>query len=88
MIINIVWKEPKHKYGNSMDAYVGKYKLGGWHWDSLRSRRDPKTYLAKSYLPGQFPQLGNYETQEEAMEIVEYAIRNWFNNIEEGIDRE
>lgn len=61
-----------------------KWYVGGYHYNSLRNRDDPKCYKVTCRLPGLKDDLGDYETHHEAQARLEKAAVYWLEQLHEG----
>ena len=82
-MIEVTWVEDEAGYGYGKMCKVGKWVVGGYHHNSLRSRDDPKVYQATCRLPGVKNNLGDFETENAAKNRVDNAVRYWFAETEE-----
>jgi hypothetical protein len=64
-------------YSNGKKLFLGKWHVGGVHWNSCRSKDDPKKYVASCSLPGIKTTLDYYENEEEAKARVEKVVHYW-----------
>jgi hypothetical protein len=62
--------------------FLGKWEVGGTHYDSCRHQGDPLEHKATCRLPGIKSDLGNFVTEEEAKTKVEETIKYWINKSE------
>lgn len=75
------WKVDKTKYSCGELLYLGKWNVGGVHYDGCRTKGDPLKYTATCRLPGIKTNLGGYTTDAEAKERVESAVTHWLNKL-------
>ena len=75
------WERDTGQYASGKILYLGKWRVGGFHFDSCRSKEDPKKWEATSRLPGIKPSLGRFAKEEEAMEAAEKAVKHWLSGL-------
>ena len=75
------WKTDTRQYTSGSNLYLGKWAVGGSHYDSSRSREDPKKNRATCRLPGIKLELGCFETDAEARLTVEQAVNYWLSEL-------
>lgn len=75
------WKNDTRKYASGKLLCLGKWVVGGAHYDSCRSKDDPKKYDATCELPGIKKLLGHFVSSEEAQAAVERAVKHWLSKL-------
>lgn len=80
--MTIIWKQNKAQYCCGEIAFVGKWRVGTAAYDSCRGRNEPNKYEAICILPGIKRDLGHFETEQQAKQVVEEAINHWFKGLE------
>lgn len=78
--MNYEWKQNTGQYSSGEILFVGKWAIGGYHWDGMRSKDNPNAYKATCKLPGIKTDLGNFPTADEAKQKAEVAASHWFKN--------
>lgn len=71
------WERMQARYSSGEAAFLGKWLVGGWHWNSLAGASDPRKYRATLDLPGMKDVIGSYERAEDARARVEFAVGRW-----------
>ena len=62
---------------------VGRWNVGGIHYDLCRTKGAPLKYAATCRLPGIKGQLGYFSSKEEAIDMVEKAVTHWIKGMKE-----
>ena len=75
------WKNDTRPYSSGENLYLGKWLVGGYHFDSARSRDDPNKYVATCRLPGIKDSLGYFKTGDEAKVKAEFAVTLWLSKV-------
>ena len=75
------WKTDTRQYSSGSILYLGKWAVGGSHYDSARNRDDPNKYRATCRLPGIKGEIGHFATDAEAREKVEGAVTYWVGEL-------
>jgi hypothetical protein len=65
--------------------YLGKWRVGGFHYDSCRSREDPKKWEATCKLPGLKQSQGHFAEEKEAREAAEKAVKHWLSGLPSNV---
>lgn len=76
------WVRNETKFISGDRLFVGKWNVGGIHYNSLRAKNDPKKWKATCRLPGIKQNLGDYESEEEAKTELIKVVDHWFDNID------
>ena len=71
------WERDTSKYACGEILFLGKWQVGGFHYDSSRSKDDEKKWKATSRLPGIKENLGHFVKDEQAREAAEKAVKHW-----------
>lgn len=71
------WKKSKGTYVNGEDYYLGRFKVGGWHYDGLRDKDATDRHLVSCSLPGLRKTLGWHRSPEDARKFLEKAVKAW-----------
>ena len=71
------WEKDTGQHTCGKILYLGKWKVGGYHWDSTRSQGDEAKWRATCALPGMRQSLGHFSKEEKAMEVAELAVTRW-----------
>lgn len=72
----ITWKTSTSRFSSGKVAYVGKIKIGSYHYNGI-DRDESLRQVAMTILPGLEPDLGKFPTEQLAMEKVEAAFKKW-----------
>ena len=83
-ISNLRWKKNTGKYAVGEFLYLGRWKVGGSHYDALRSKAAHDKWQAITRLPGLKRCIGHFANEEEAKDAVEQAVKFWLKNAEES----
>ena len=75
------WKTDTRQYSNGELLYLGKWLVGGYHYDSSRGRDEPNKYLATCRLPGIKDSLGYFKTSDAAKIKAEFAVTMWLSKV-------
>lgn len=75
------WKTDNGQYVIGSTLHLGKWAVGGSHYDACIDRNDPKKYRATCRLPGIKSELGHFVTDAEAREVVERAVKHWISGL-------
>ena len=75
------WKCDTRQYTSGSILYLGKWAVGGAHYDGTSSRDDPKKYRATCRLPGIKGGIGHFATEAEAREAAEGAVKYWLRGL-------
>ena len=73
------WKKATGPFASGHALHVGKWIVGGVHYDSGKPRDSLLHYKATCRLPGVRADLGNFETEEQARAKVERSVMYWFD---------
>ena len=76
----IEWNKNTATYANGSEAKIigiAQITIGTTHWDSCRSKRDDKPWMACTNMIGVKRNLGNFKTEKEAIKIIEKAYKYW-----------
>ena len=85
--MKITWKPPKRRGNTEKEAYLGRWCVGRYYYDGLRSRESNEPpYVAKINLPGVRPILGYYDSTTAAKERVERAVAHWLECAKEDVE--
>ena len=77
----IKWKREEGRFSYSDVGYLGKYKAFKVTYDGMSNRNDKNKEKLTCYLNGIKPQLGNFETIEDAKFYAESkALPLWLKN--------
>lgn len=76
------WENDTRKYSAGKILILGKWNVGGAHYDNCVSRDDNLKYCASCNLPGIKRILGHYATEEEAQKRTEEAVNHWISKSE------
>ena len=71
------WEKDTRKYTSGKVLYLGKWKVGGYDWNSTRSKGDERKWSATCALPGMKQSLGFFVNEQEAKETAEKAVTRW-----------
>jgi len=77
------WIKDTAKYASGEILFLGKWGVGGYQWDSCRSKGDPNVYVGTCKLPGVRAMVGKFITVDEAKVKVENVVRFWLSRIED-----
>ena len=80
------WEKDTGQYTSGEILYLGKWKVGGFHFDSSRSKGDANKWHATCTLPGIKKSLGHFATEEEARARAERAIKYWLSELPPNTD--
>jgi hypothetical protein len=78
------WKKDDREYAWGEVLLLGRWIVAGAHNSSAIGMNDPKKWCATCKLPGIKPDLGSYETAEEAKARAEKAVRHWLAGMTTG----
>ena len=78
----IEWKKPTHQFATGEIAYLGRWNVGGYHWNSVR--RDGDDWVVSCKLPGIKDTLGSFATKVDARARLEIAVTFWFDNLDKA----
>ena len=81
----VEWKRDTRQYASGSILYLGKWPVGGSHYDSGRSRNDLKKYRATCLLPGIKSEIGHFATDAEARQAVDGAVKYWLGELPSGL---
>ena len=70
------WREKKQEFASGEDAYLGRWKVGGWFWDDTVPDAGARRYRPTCSLPAKFT-FRCYTTGGEAKQAVEHAVGAW-----------
>lgn len=76
---SIRWEKRTGQYASGEALYLGRWNVGGYHWDSCRTKDDERTWRATCALPGMKDNLGSFVSEGEAKEVVEKAVKHWLS---------
>jgi len=82
------WEKNTGEYASGEHLFLGRWKVGGCHFDALRGKQDHNKWLATSRLPGIKRTLGHFSKEEEAKDAVEKATKHWFDCLPSNSDIE
>ncbi len=74
------WETDNDKYSFVKNLYLGRWNVGGYHLDPLRSKDSPNMWKSTCNLPGIKRDLGNFETEEGAKDWLEKTVHYWLKN--------
>lgn len=79
--IKMEWKQQSGKYENRENLILGNFVVGSAHYNSLRSKDDPRAYKASCLLPG-MERLNSMQfmTLEEAKQAAEDRVSHWLKH--------
>jgi len=80
--MNMKWEKSTLQYTSGENLFLGKWRVGGIHYNSLKSKDDPLKYKATCRLPGIKDDLGHFEDEDKAKSIVEFAVDHWIKGAE------
>ena len=80
MDLTMAWESPKQEYATGERLRVGRWQIGGYHWNNQRGK--PRWAVTCS-LPGYKDRLGDYDTEHECRERLEQAVQKWVQGLME-----
>jgi hypothetical protein len=87
--MNTRWVENTRAYGTGEILMLGKWEVGGWHYDGCLPQAEAKRSVSTCLLPGIKSKLGAFATVDEAKAIVERIVHHWIKKaLEPGDGRE
>jgi len=75
------WEKDIGQYTSGEILYLGKWKVGGFYFDSTRSQGHLKKWRATCTLPGIKNSLGHFATEAEAKDKAEFAVKHWLDGL-------
>ena len=75
------WERDTGRYASGEILHLGKWKVGGFHFDSSRSKDEPNKWCATCSLPGIKRCLGHFAKEEESRAKVEEAVKHWLSGL-------
>ena len=83
--MKITTKRKTEPYINGINAYAGKWIIGSIIWNSLSSPINDKgqvcKYKGNIRLPGLKQNIGDFVTEEEAIEKIEKLLNYWLDGL-------
>lgn len=73
----MAWEDSKGRYVSGENYRLGKWVVGGWHYDAMLPREATATFAVTCTLPGIRTELGHRETREAARRLLETAVEQW-----------
>lgn len=74
----LTWEQPTYRYGSGQRAKLGKWIVGGYHWNATRAKGDKENlYSVTCNLPGIKDTSGTVNTEEEAKALIERTVAHW-----------
>ena len=77
----LTWVQDDRQYMCGSRLYLGKWEVGGAHYDGCVSKDDPEKYISTCILPGIKKSLGRYTNEEDAKARTERAVNIWLEEI-------
>ena len=79
--VNFSWKPSTGMWASGQTCFAGKWPAGHVEWVS-GSKGDKAHYGAFMRLPGLKERIGVFETEAEAMQKVEMAVKHWLKGLQ------
>lgn len=71
------WERNTGQYESGKTLYLGRWRVGGYHWNASRGQGDDTKWISTCALPGMNKRLGSFENEEKAAEKAELAVTHW-----------
>lgn len=73
------WRPARGTYSVGIELWLGQVPVGHVHYNALRSRSDPVSYVAVCSLPGLKAVDQNFPTEDDAKAKVVSAVKFWIS---------